>query len=166
MRIRDVALKTCQRRWTIGRSGERWSGISVTAARHDDDSLISFFSFSLSLLVYFKNGSLYLTRGTGQVFIRLMCFKVWFQIAFFAFLGILFFLIFFYLCLMVCFQYFCVLVIFFFFFPNFWRFPDLRLLLIPLFFLSPLAIWAEGIFNPILHPSTLALCTVNWYSLF
>ena len=37
MRIRDLALKTCQRRWTIGRSGERGSGISVLAARHDDD---------------------------------------------------------------------------------------------------------------------------------
>ena len=36
VRIRDVALKTCQRRWTIGRSGERGSGISVLAARHDD----------------------------------------------------------------------------------------------------------------------------------
>ena len=37
VRIRDVALKTCQRRWTIGRSGERRSGISVLAAWHDDD---------------------------------------------------------------------------------------------------------------------------------
>ena len=37
VRIRDVALKTCQKRWTIGRSGERGSGISVLAARHDDD---------------------------------------------------------------------------------------------------------------------------------
>ena len=37
MMIRDVALKTCQRRWTIGKSGERRSGISVLAARHDDD---------------------------------------------------------------------------------------------------------------------------------
>ena len=36
-RIRDVAPKTCQRRWTIGRSGERGSGISVLVARHDDD---------------------------------------------------------------------------------------------------------------------------------
>ena len=35
--IRDVALKTYQRRWMIGRSGERGSGISVLAARHDDD---------------------------------------------------------------------------------------------------------------------------------
>ena len=37
VRIRDVALKTWQRRWTIGRSAERGSGISVLAARHDDD---------------------------------------------------------------------------------------------------------------------------------
>ena len=33
----DVALKTCQRRWTIGRSRERGSGISMLVARHDDD---------------------------------------------------------------------------------------------------------------------------------
>ena len=37
VRIRDVALKTCQKRWTIGRSGERRSGIYVLAALHDDD---------------------------------------------------------------------------------------------------------------------------------
>ena len=37
VRIWDVALKTCQRRWTIGRSGERGSGISVPVAWHDDD---------------------------------------------------------------------------------------------------------------------------------
>ena len=37
VRIQDVALKTCQRRWTIGKSGERESRISVLAARHDDD---------------------------------------------------------------------------------------------------------------------------------
>ena len=35
VRIRDVALKTCQKRWTIGRSGERGSGISVPAVQHD-----------------------------------------------------------------------------------------------------------------------------------
>ena len=35
--IRDVVQKTCQRRWTIGKSGERGSGISVLPARHDDD---------------------------------------------------------------------------------------------------------------------------------
>ena len=37
VRIRDVDLKTCQRRWTIGRSGKRGSEISMLAARHDDD---------------------------------------------------------------------------------------------------------------------------------
>ena len=37
VRIRDVALKTCQRRWMTGWSGERGSAISVLAARHDDD---------------------------------------------------------------------------------------------------------------------------------
>ena len=40
--IRNVALKTCQRRWMIGRSGERRSGISVLVARHDDDDDDSF----------------------------------------------------------------------------------------------------------------------------
>ena len=37
VRIRDVVRKTCLRRWTIGRSGERGSGISVLPVRHDDD---------------------------------------------------------------------------------------------------------------------------------
>ena len=36
VRIRDVALRTCQHRWMIRRSGERGSEISVLAARHDD----------------------------------------------------------------------------------------------------------------------------------
>ena len=37
VRIRDVVLKTCRGKWTIGRSGESGSGISVLPARHDDD---------------------------------------------------------------------------------------------------------------------------------
>ena len=37
VRIWGVALKTCQRRWTIGRSGERGSGISMLVAWDDDD---------------------------------------------------------------------------------------------------------------------------------
>ena len=40
VRIRDVVQKTCQRRWTIGKSGERGSGISVLPAWHDDDEYI------------------------------------------------------------------------------------------------------------------------------
>ena len=38
VRIRDVVLKTCLGRWTIGRSGERGSGISVLPVWHDDDN--------------------------------------------------------------------------------------------------------------------------------
>ena len=34
-------VRPYQRRWTIRRSGERRSGISLTAARHDDDVLTS-----------------------------------------------------------------------------------------------------------------------------
>ena len=37
--VRDVVLKTCLGWWTIGRSGERGSWISVLPARHDDDSI-------------------------------------------------------------------------------------------------------------------------------
>ena len=37
VRIQDVALKTSQRWWTIGKGGERGSGISVPGAWHDDD---------------------------------------------------------------------------------------------------------------------------------
>ena len=37
VRIWDVALKTRQRQWMIGRSGERGSGISVQMAGHNDD---------------------------------------------------------------------------------------------------------------------------------
>ena len=39
VRIQDVALRTCLKQWTIGRSGEKGSGISVpmTGQDHDDD---------------------------------------------------------------------------------------------------------------------------------
>ena len=39
--ILDVDLRTCRKQWTIGRGGERGSGISVLIARHqnDDDKL-------------------------------------------------------------------------------------------------------------------------------
>ena len=39
VRIRDVVQKTFLRRWTIGKSGARGSGISVLPARHDDDDM-------------------------------------------------------------------------------------------------------------------------------
>ena len=51
VRIRDVALKTCLRWWTIGKSGERGSGISVLVAWHDDDDDISHTLFSKVLML-------------------------------------------------------------------------------------------------------------------
>ena len=67
MRIRDVALKTCQGRWMIERSGERGSGISVLAARHDDDDDIYIYIYiyiyrAIAIIVnahYQKIGMLY-----------------------------------------------------------------------------------------------------------
>ena len=35
--IQDIVLNTYRERWTIEKGGERGSGISVMAARHDDD---------------------------------------------------------------------------------------------------------------------------------
>ena len=52
VRKRDVALKTYQRRWTIGRSGERGSGISVLAAQHDDDN--DGFKYSCQIQIILK----------------------------------------------------------------------------------------------------------------
>ena len=40
VRIQVVVLKTYLGRWTIGRSGERGSGISVLPARYDDDDVV------------------------------------------------------------------------------------------------------------------------------
>ena len=50
VRIQDVVQKTCQRRWTIGKSGERGSGISVLPARHDDND--GFKYSHLILIIY------------------------------------------------------------------------------------------------------------------
>ena len=37
VRIRDVALRTCRKKRTIGRCGKKGSEISVLIARHDGD---------------------------------------------------------------------------------------------------------------------------------
>ena len=41
VRIRGKALRTCRKRWTIGRGGEKGSAISVPMARQDDDDDLS-----------------------------------------------------------------------------------------------------------------------------
>ena len=58
LRTQDVTLKTCRRRWMIGRSGERWSGISVLAARHDDDDDDDIFDCPGCICYYIYNISI------------------------------------------------------------------------------------------------------------
>ena len=50
VRIRDVVLKTYQGRWTIGRSGERGSGISVLPAWYDDDEGLVIYNHNCLLI--------------------------------------------------------------------------------------------------------------------
>ena len=50
VRIRDVVLKICLGRWTIGRSGERGSWISVLPAWHDDDEVSNSFIWPIDSL--------------------------------------------------------------------------------------------------------------------
>ena len=57
VRIQGVALKTCRRRWTIERIGERGSGISVPMAQHDDDdddSCLHFYVISFRDCFFFS----------------------------------------------------------------------------------------------------------------
>ena len=52
VRIQDVVLKTYLGRWTIGRSGERGSGISVLPARYDDDDEHWYFVWARPIIIF------------------------------------------------------------------------------------------------------------------
>ena len=54
VRIRDAVLRTYLGRWTIGRSGERGSGISVLPARHDDDKIPLSYKIQYIWLIFFN----------------------------------------------------------------------------------------------------------------
>ena len=69
VRIRDVIQITCLRRWTIGKSGERVSGISVLPAWHDDDDEDN--RFKTSNLVI--NNNSYSSIGVLQKNKRYIC---------------------------------------------------------------------------------------------
>ena len=63
VRIRDVALRTSQKRWPMGKSGEWGSGISVLAARHEDDIYIYIYIY-----IYGKRSSrgVYLAKAIDK----------------------------------------------------------------------------------------------------
>ena len=54
-----VILKTCRRRWMIGRNGERRSGISAQAARHDDDDDFIYLCSIIILSIIINNNPIY-----------------------------------------------------------------------------------------------------------
>ena len=62
VRIQDVVLKTYLGRWTIGRSGERGSGISVLPARYDDDDDI--YVYAKQILIAQSAGAIEYTDFT------------------------------------------------------------------------------------------------------
>ena len=59
VRIRCVALRTCRKRWTIGRGGESGSGISVLMAwlDDDDDNEFTFMVQKSGIVVFYAYGS-------------------------------------------------------------------------------------------------------------
>ena len=54
VQIRDVPLRTCRKQWTIGRSGERGSGISVLIARRDQFLSLKWTKKSKTNVIYGK----------------------------------------------------------------------------------------------------------------
>ena len=61
VRIQVVVLKTYLGRWTIGRSGERGSGISVLPARYDDDDINTY----IYIYIYVGNIYVYINCSTA-----------------------------------------------------------------------------------------------------
>ena len=105
VRIRNAALKTCLRRWTIGRSGVRGSRISMPMARHHDDdddvlSILSRMTSLFNLIVLFLFLSFFLAFFV--FFDYLICFFLFFKriprffLSFYVlFIFLIFFLLFF-----------------------------------------------------------------------
>ena len=71
VRTRVVILKTCRRRWVIGRNGERRSGISAQTARHDDDDIyiyIYIYTLFLQETLYLNFFSIILLTNDQELF--------------------------------------------------------------------------------------------------
>ena len=98
VRIQDVALKTCQKRWMIGRGGARGSGISVLMARHDDEDYHIFVKcaslncFSTRPYMYLNDSSLWFLERHKPNQYPISCYtRVAFHVRFSLFIYIPFF---------------------------------------------------------------------------
>ena len=76
--IRDVVLRTCPERWTIGRSGERGSGISVLPARHDDDIYSIYIYIYIFIYIYIYIYIIYIYYI--YIFIEYICIYIYIYI--------------------------------------------------------------------------------------
>ena len=54
VRIRGVALGTCGKWWTIGRGGERGSGISMLMAQQDDELCVNKWTLAHLMIIYLQ----------------------------------------------------------------------------------------------------------------
>ena len=144
VRIRDVVEKTCQMRWTIGKSGERGSGISVLPARHDDDDVISIIGGS-SISSFLVTWSL----PKSSLRCNILCIYCWrgfpcfseIILSYFLFY-FTFFFFFFFFALLFAWWYLLLIFpgnsVFFFFYECVYFFPDwvVLILLMILFYLN------------------------------
>ena len=80
VRIRDEALKTCQRWWMIGRGGDRGSGISMLAARHDGDIYIHSCGNSCYLFWSLKWHATSYSKDLGNLFLFSRQLSLYFQL--------------------------------------------------------------------------------------
>ena len=80
VRIQGVALMTCQKRWTIGKGGEKGPGISVLIAWQDDDFLITVWKWMTEVELSYKSyiviiGIIQLYANQLIISIRITCVK-------------------------------------------------------------------------------------------
>ena len=86
VRIRDVVLKTCIGRWTIGRSGETGIEISVLPARHDDDDdddlFLSIYHCSYLYVYLSVYQSIYLSHSYLSIYLSISFISIYLSISF------------------------------------------------------------------------------------
>ena len=85
VRTQDVTLKTCRRRWMIGRSGEWGSGISALAARHDDYDIYTYIKYMIHKRIvrrknFFTNQNSFVSTQLNGFKYSYLTLIIWFNI--------------------------------------------------------------------------------------